>query len=120
MVREMEKITEFTEEELAAAKDRLRRALIDAAIKHTEDLTADDVDDEDIDEARLELLDKILYKTFEGMPRDIDPSGTPLAPGNPSLCMGSGGREYFECCCDECPHFLKCFPEYEKQQKKLT
>lgn len=111
MVWKMEKITE---EELAAGKEKLRRAFIDAAIKRAEELTDDDMDDDDIDEAQLELLDKILYKCFEGLPRDMDPSGTPLAPGHPELCLGSGGRDYFECCCDECPHFLKCFPEYEK------
>ena len=117
----MEKITEFTEEELAAGKEKLRQALIDGTLLREKKVAAEanEQDEDLIAPADLSELDELLYKTFEKYPKDVDPSGTPLAPGNPNLCLGSGGRDYFECCCDECPHFLKCFPEYEKQQKKL-
>lgn len=86
----------------AEGRAKLKAAMIDAAIEHARQLDADTV---------LENVMSEDYKLFEGREIDVDPSGTPLAPGDPEHCMGSGGRDCFECCCDECPHFLKCFPE---------
>ena len=31
-------------------------------------------------------------------------------------CRHSGQHEEYECCCDECDHFLTCFPEYSKKE----
>ncbi len=43
-----------------------------------------------------------------------DPSGTPICPGHPKMCFGSGDfAPMFECCCDECDYYLACFPEYQ-------
>lgn len=44
----------------------------------------------------------------------IDPStGTKLTPSyHGEHCLGSGEYAGHECCCDECDHFLNCFPDY--------
>ena len=42
----------------------------------------------------------------------IDVTGIELTPGNPAVCLGNG-EQGFECCCDECDYFLRCFPEYD-------
>lgn len=40
----------------------------------------------------------------------------PLLPGNPDQCKGNGDTPtedraaVYECCCDECDHYLDCFP----------
>ena len=44
---------------------------------------------------------------------------TILSPGDPDRCKGNGeavddNGKPIECCCDECDHFLLCFPEYKK------
>lgn len=83
----MEKIT---------GKEKLKAAMIDAAILRAEETIAGEPGDE----------------TSE---RDVDPSGTPLSPGNPKICLGSGAFPGFECCCDECDHFLLCFPKFQKK-----
>lgn len=50
----------------------------------------------------------------------IDITGVELTPGEPSLCLGNG-EQGFECCCDECDHYLLCFPEYDvKSARKNT
>lgn len=72
--------------------EKLKAAMIEAALA---------------DDATFDLL---LYKAGEKMEKDVDPSGVPLAPGHPKLCLGSGTFPTFECCCDNCDHFLKCFP----------
>lgn len=45
---------------------------------------------------------------------EVDPTGATLLPGFPEKCEGNGEHPDYECCCDECDHFLKCFPEWEK------
>ncbi len=42
----------------------------------------------------------------------IDITGIELTPGEPDDCLGSGDQG-FECCCDECDHYLLCFPEFD-------
>lgn len=42
----------------------------------------------------------------------LDPSGAVLAPGDPERCQGNGKHEGLECCCDECDHFLECYPDF--------
>ena len=47
--------------------------------------------------------------------REIDITGVVLSPGQPNRCAGNGATKdaqgaLIECCCDECDHFLKCFP----------
>ena len=46
----------------------------------------------------------------------IDITGIELTPGKPTVCLGSGARE-FECCCDECDHYFLCFPEFDQKNK---
>ena len=29
-------------------------------------------------------------------------------------CLGNGSWPGYECCCDECPHYLTCFPENDQ------
>lgn len=43
----------------------------------------------------------------------IDPTGAILTPGFPENCQGNGEHSDFEICCDNCDHFLTCFPEYQ-------
>ena len=50
----------------------------------------------------------------------IDVTGIELMPGEPTTCLGNG-EQGFECCCDECDYFLRCFPEFDpKKTKELT
>ena len=38
-------------------------------------------------------------------------TGTPLSPSPHGIdCLGNGSWLGYECCCDECGHFLTCFP----------
>mgnify|MGYP006967366314 FL=1 len=45
---------------------------------------------------------------------EIDPStGVELRPSfHGKDCPGNGERPGIECCCDECDHFLTCFPDW--------
>lgn len=70
---------------------KLKAAMIDAAILHAEETISGE-------------------PGAEAIEVDIDPSGTPLAPGHPKICLGSGTFPTHECCCDNCDHYLKCFP----------
>ena len=48
----------------------------------------------------------------------IDITGVELTPGEPTVCLGNG-EQGFECCCDECDHFLLCFPNiYDQIQEE--
>lgn len=38
-----------------------------------------------------------------------DITGTTLTPGHPKMCLGNGDFPGFECCCDNCDYYLKCF-----------
>lgn len=40
-------------------------------------------------------------------------NGELLCPGHPKMCLHSGDFELFECACDECDHFLECYPEHQ-------
>ena len=46
-----------------------------------------------------------------------DISGIELTPAKPDVCLGNG-EQGFECCCDECDHYLLCFPEFDSKSKK--
>ncbi len=46
----------------------------------------------------------------------IDITGTPLTPSRQGRkCLGNGEHPEYECCCDECNYFLKCFPEFDER-----
>ena len=47
----------------------------------------------------------------------IDITGIELTPGEPTVCLGNG-EQGFECCCDECDYFLRCFSEFDPTSKK--
>ena len=32
-------------------------------------------------------------------------------------CLGNGNWLGYECCCDECDHYLTCFPDWETMQQ---
>ena len=49
----------------------------------------------------------------------IDITGVELTPGEPEVCLGNG-EQGFECCCDECDHFLLCFPEVDLNSKRIN
>lgn len=51
--------------------------------------------------------------------RLIDPTGTPLAPSfHGEDCLGNGEHPGIECCCDECEHYLTCFPDWKEQAEQ--
>ena len=47
----------------------------------------------------------------------IDITGIELMPGEPTVCLGNG-EHAFECCCDECDYFLRCFPGFDPKKQK--
>lgn len=43
-------------------------------------------------------------------------TGTILTPSyHGKECLGNGSWVGYECCCDECDHFMTCFPEYKEE-----
>lgn len=46
----------------------------------------------------------------------VDPSTqTPLMPSyHGEHCLGNGEHSDYECCCDECDHYLECFPDWRE------
>ena len=48
--------------------------------------------------------------SIEDIPIEIDVTGTVLCPENPTLCLGSDHYPAFVLCCDECDHYLDCYP----------
>lgn len=70
----------------------------------------------------MDKLDELIMKAaetyvdpdvelFEVMEQDA--TGAILTPGFPERCQGNGEHPNFEICCDNCDHFLTCFPEYQ-------
>ena len=60
----------------------------------------------------------------ECMSKDIskkvmDITGVELTPGAPNSCLGNG-KQGFECCCDECDYYLRCFPEFDLKRKRIS
>ena len=49
--------------------------------------------------------------------RETDITGIELSPGKPADCLGNGEKN-FECCCDECDHYLLCFPKITLKSKE--
>ena len=47
----------------------------------------------------------------------IDITDVELMPEEPVACLGNG-KQGFECCCDECDYYLRCFPEFDLKNKK--
>ena len=47
---------------------------------------------------------------------DIEPTPSP----NGVDCLGNGEHEEVECCCDECEHYLTCFPDWKGAAKGAT
>lgn len=44
-----------------------------------------------------------------------DPGVTPLTPSfHGKDCLGNGEHIGIECCCDECDHYLTCFPDWKE------
>ena len=35
-----------------------------------------------------------------------------LTPGDADACLGNGQHDGIECQCDNCDHFLACYPEW--------
>ena len=58
------------------------------------------------------------YMNNDDISREIiDITGVELTPGKPDVCLGNG-EQGFECWCDECDYFLRCFPEFDTTSKK--
>lgn len=54
-----------------------------------------------------------------GKKQIIDITGTPLTPSRQGRkCLGNGENAEYECCCDECEYYLKCFPQYDYRLKR--
>lgn len=68
------------------------------------------------EDGKIVIEDSDVLDLYELDGVEIDPgTGTPLLPGRPTECYGNGEHEGFDCCCDECDHYLACFPEYQKE-----
>lgn len=39
---------------------------------------------------------------------------------NGEACQANGKNEDIECQCDECEHYLKCYPEYVKSMEEIN
>ncbi len=61
------------------------------------------------------LMGGYMSKNIQKMVTDI--TGIELMPGEPTVCLGNG-EHCFECCCDECDHYLLCFPEFDPKSKE--
>ena len=49
----------------------------------------------------------------------IDVTGIPLTPSwQGKRCLGNGEYQEYECCCDECDYYLRCFPQYNYMFKR--
>ena len=48
-----------------------------------------------------------------------DITGTELMPGEPTVCLGNG-EQGFECCCDECDYYLRCFPKFDPKNQRIN
>ena len=51
------------------------------------------------------------------MSKNIQKIIVDIIGGEPTLCLGNG-EQGFECCCDECDHFLLCFPEFDPKNEQ--
>ena len=60
------------------------------------------------------MFAKGVYMDENLIKKIMDITDIELTPGNPDICFGNGDQGY-ECCCDECDHFLLCFPEFDIQ-----
>lgn len=62
-------------------------------------------------DGKVVIIDTDILDLYEIDGVVIDPgTGTPIIPGKLEECFGNGRYDDFECCCDNCDHFLKCFP----------
>lgn len=49
----------------------------------------------------------------------IDVTGTPLTPSRQgNKCLGNGEHSEYECCCEECDYYLRCFPQFDWRLKR--
>ena len=58
--------------------------------------------------AALEDLQEREKAAALNAPIVIDVTGTPLTPGHPKTCLGSGDFPGFPLCCDECNFLVDC------------
>lgn len=66
------------------------------------------------EDGKIVIEDPGVLELYELDGVEIDPgTGTPLLPGKRSECFGNGEHEGFSCCCDECSHYLTCYPEWD-------
>lgn len=49
----------------------------------------------------------------------IDITGIELTPSRQGRKCKGNGEQGYECCCDECDYFLKCFPQYLPKKNRL-
>lgn len=54
-----------------------------------------------------------VYLKTELLPKSDPSTGIVLTPSyHGEQCQGNGEHPGVECCCDECDHYLTCFPDY--------
>lgn len=39
---------------------------------------------------------------------------------NGEKCIGNGKNKDVECMCDECDHFLECYPEWDRKKQSVS
>lgn len=108
-------------------KERLLDELIDVLFAATEE----SADLQRMDEilAELDEIDPLPpHRPVEELLAEFKARHEPLPNGDPELtpsyhgekCLGNGEHEGIECCCDECDHYLICFPEYDDPDRRHT
>lgn len=53
------------------------------------------------------------YKAIVSFKKDYKLTPSP----NGEKCIGNGQNKDVECMCDECDHFLECYPEWNSENK---
>lgn len=100
-------------------KERLRDELADSIFSAGEP----DLDRIDRILAELDEIDPLpAHQPVEELLAAFKARYVPLPNGDPELtpsphgrdCLGNGEHPGIECCCDECDHYLVCFPEYDE------
>ena len=64
---------------------------------------------------RLQVCTRQLYEIMGELARRREATGTPLTPSfHGKDCLGNGEHPGIECRCDECDHYLACFPDWKE------
>lgn len=62
----------------------------------------------------IRILQSAIVRVNKMGRMESENSDPPLAPSlGEKNCFGNGKHAGIECCCDECDHYLTCFPNWK-------